>query len=257
MSTAPCVPSESILSQHLRDDPAEEYSLGVVNTDRPPAVRELMETLFDRQPVDVVGPDLDGDARNLVVLLQGSDVVATSPLQALESTILLVNSDLYVTGTVELDDIDLPDVIAALAETPFHLRGYPESNTEKLPLILISRYIEQLSSQHGGTHRASFQRLSRIRGERGTQNVYRTLGGSEADTHVYGVPDWVPPREYGVKVHGGYGCDYQQSWFVVHHSDQMAAALLAIETSPNEWIGEWTFDAGRVSTIEQHIQRHL
>jgi hypothetical protein len=254
---ASCVPDESILSRHLRDDPAEEYSLGVVNTNRPPAVGEMMEKLFDRQPVEVVDPDLDGDSRNLVVLLQGSDVVATSSLQALESTILLVNSDLYVTGTVGLDDIDLPDVIAALAETPFHLRGYPESNIEKLPLILISRYIEQLSSQYGGTHRASFQRLSRIQGERGTQNVYRTLGASEADTHVYGVPDWVPPREFGVKIHGGYGCDYQQSWFVVHRSDQMAAALLAIEIGPNEWTGEWTFDADRVSAIEQHIERRL
>jgi hypothetical protein len=50
--------------------------------------------------------------------------------------------------------------------------GSPASNSEKLPLIVISRYIEQLAWQHEtGRLRSSFQRLSRLDDERGTRRV--------------------------------------------------------------------------------------
>lgn len=55
-----------------------------------------------------------------------------------------------------MEEIELPEVIRTLTDTTFHVRGFPESNSEKLPLILISRHIERLSYEYGGTHRASF-----------------------------------------------------------------------------------------------------
>jgi riboflavin biosynthesis pyrimidine reductase len=52
----------------------------------------------------------------------------------------------------------MPDVLDGLTETPFTLRGYPESNSEKLLLILVSRQIERLAWEGGsGTLRSSFQ----------------------------------------------------------------------------------------------------
>ncbi len=191
------------------------------------------------------------------MLLEDGEVIATSQLRELNESILLVNSDLYMTGTVNLEEISLPDVIANLSETTFHVRDYPESGTEKMPLILISRYIERLSYVHGGDHRASFQRLSRLQDEKGTRNVYRRLVENDVNTHVYGVPDWMPSRELGVTVHAGWDDSFTSTWFVTHTSDEASAALVAIELGSNEWVGRWTFDSGKVQDIERTIKKHL
>lgn len=243
------------------DHDADEWSLAVVNRTRPQPIQSLLEGLFADQPVTVEErtlPDTDDD---LVLLLRDGEVVASSPLKALEDTILLVNSDLYVTGTKSLGEIDPPDVITELEDTTFHLRGYPESNTEKLPLIIISRYIEQLAWEHGeGTLRASFQHLSRIRDERGTRNVYERLAGSDVDVHVYGLPDWLPPSTFQGTIHAGYQGEFKQAWFVVHWTpddDGEVAALVALQRDTNEWDGFWTFDEGTVSEINRYLERNL
>lgn len=259
-SHSPSPPEDCHLTQHLSPEPRDKLSMAVVGDERSGPFEGMLEDLFDRQPVDVKRDDYDnlGNCEEpTVLLLDDDEVIATSPLQALSETILTVNSDLYITGTVELDEIELPDVIAELAGRTFHVRGYPESHHEKLPLILISRYVERLSYAHGGTHRASFQRLSRITDERGTKNVYRKLGEAAANTHVYGVPDWLPPRAFDLTIHGGYGGDFDSTWFVLHRSETEAAALLAIEVGVNEWIGEWTFDRDRVQALEATIKEHL
>ncbi|WP_049982877.1 hypothetical protein [Halorubrum sp. BV1] len=270
------LPADSHFVDFVNTDPTKSFSLAVIGNTRPKPTERMVRSLFERQPVTVVtdpvqtddGGELTGDDADLfgsqespecdrVVLFKDGEIVAESPLSRLESTILHVNSDLYITGAVDIDQIELPDVIRRLADTTFHVRGFPESNSEKLPLILISRYVERLSHEYGGTHRASFQRLSRIHDERGTANVYRKLGESTADIHVYGVPDWVPPREAGLKLHGGYEVDYERTWFVVHRSEAEAAALVAIEVGTNEWLGEWTFDRDRVEAIETVIKENL
>jgi len=270
------LPADSHFIDFVDIDPAKSLSLAVVGNARPKPTERMVRSLFERQPVEVVtevdpldrSGELAGGDSDLfgseespecdrVVLFEDGEIVAESPLSELEATILHVNSDLYITGAVDVDQIELPDVIHGLADTTFHVRGFPESNSEKLPLILISRYVERLSHDHGGTHRASFQRLSRIHDERGTANVYRRLGDSAADVHVYGVPDWVPPREAGLKLHGGYEVDYERTWFVVHRSEAEAAALVAIEVGTNEWLGEWTFDRDRVEAVETVIKENL
>jgi hypothetical protein len=252
-----CSPEESVLNQHIADADAPEYALVVENADRPSVIEQMIEDIFTRQPVEVDTTALSGDEQSRLVLLINDRIAASSPLQEIESSLLLVNSDRYITGAAQLEEIEYPDVITALTETPFHLHGYPESNNEKLILVLISRYIERLSYEYGGVHRASFQRLSRLLDENGTENVYRRLGDADVDTHVYGVPDQIPPRGYGVKIHGGYTCDYRNSWFVVHQSETAAAALMAIEIAPNKWKAEWTFNPNKVTAINDIIRTKL
>lgn len=181
----------------------------------------------------------------------------------------MVNSDLYKSGAVGLDEFELPDVLAQMDDIPFQLRGYPESNTEKLLLIVISRYVERRAWQVGrGTLRSSFQRLSRIKDERGTRAVYETVASTGVRTHVYGVPDWRPPSEFDVVTHGGHSDEFRDSWFVVYTPpegddcedtglDDPHLALLALETAPREWKGFWTFRPELVEAINEYIATNL
>lgn len=238
-----------------------DLSLAVVNRTRPRPIQDMLEEAFDERSVVVEELDLPDAAEDVVVVLDGDEVIASSPLRVLEDEILLVNSDLYITGTKALGDVTLPSVFANLDETPFRVRGYPASDSEKLPLIMISRYIEQLAWQHGsGRLRSSFQRLSRLNDERGTRRVYRTLGGTGVDTHVYGVPDWLPPESFPGVIHAGYHGEFRTSWFVVFHADDAdaeTAALVAERVDDNEWEALWTFDDDRVRAVNRYIERAL
>jgi hypothetical protein len=242
---------------------APRRSLALVNRNAPDEVRSMLHSVFDGQPIVLDDLDVDDAAENVVILLDEADtVIASSPLVALQRSILFVNSDLYITGTKGLADIEVPDVIDKLDEVPFSLRGYPESNKEKLLLILISRHIERIAWEaDGGTLRTSFQELSRIDDERGTESVYRQLADTDTDVHVYGVPDWTPPPSFGVTMHGGYTEPFQTSWFVVFTPEEgqpgRPAALVALETRPRYWNGFWTYDPDHVAAINRHIERTL
>ena len=233
------------------------------------------------------GADLDVDAlakraasgddaesvSNLVLLVEDGELVASSSLEALVQAILLLNSDLYITGARELSEVDLPAVLTGLSETVFTLRGYPESNRQKLLLITISRFIERAASEAGGgTLRSSFQRLSRLEDEVGTRDVYEEVVERGVDTHVYGVPDSVP-ENLGATVHGGRTRNYTDTWFVVFRPDggaehvsadtnlQRASeggiALLAVEVDDRLWKGVWTYDTERVERIARTIRQDL
>lgn len=243
--------------------PAEgrPLTLAVVNRDVPLPVQSMLENLFDEQPIDVTERQLPDGERDVVYLIDEGEVIATSSLESLMDSILLVNSDLYTTGARTPSEVVLPDVIEALEDVRFRLHGYPESNSETLLLTTISRYIERLALEStGGKHRASFQRLSRIDDEIGTRYVYERLAESPVDTHVYGIPDWTPPPEFDVTMHGGWKEAFQQSWFVsfVPESDaDEHAALVAQETEPRVYEGFWTFDAERIAEINRYIEREL
>jgi hypothetical protein len=249
--------ADCYLSPFLSAPDSPQYQLATVLDSHPESYGRMLQKLFHRQPVTETEFDADIDGDQVILLDDDNTVIATSPIHTLSETILLVNSDLYRTGGVELTEIDVPDVIEVLADTVFHARGFPESNYEKLPLILISRQIERLSYEHGGTHRASFQRLSRIQDERGTANVYRKLSDQGVNTHVYGVPDDLPPRELDVSIHAGFGGDWDVSWFVLHRSETAAAALVALETGVNEWEARWTYERETVEEIEDVITKYL
>lgn len=238
-------------------------TLAVVNRTEPAPLQEMLEELFADQPVDVTEVDREAVAPDTVVLLADGEMVATSPLSALEDAILMVNSDLFVTGTRDLEATSVPAVIEALSDEQFHLRGYPASSTEKLLLVLVSRHIEKRAYECGaGTLRSGFQRLSRIRDERGTRRVYERLGETDVAVHVYGVPDWTPVPELPVVMHGGASQDFRQSWFVVFQppddSDEAdPAALLAIQRDAGARDGFWTYDAEQVAAMAEYIEQNL
>jgi len=249
------------LAAFIERAPVRDLSIAVVNRTRPQPIQEMVEETFGERSIGVDELDVPDAEADQVVLLDGDDVVATSPLEVLEDEILLVNSDLYMTGAKALGDVTLPDVFANLDETPFRVRGYPASGSEKLPLIMISRYIEQLAWEHGsGRLRSSFQRLSRLDDERGTRTVYETVGHTDVDVHVYGVPDWLPPASFPAVVHAGHHGEFRTSWFVVFHAADPAAetaALVAEHVGDNEWDALWTFDDDRIRDINRYIERTL
>ena len=160
-------------------------------------------------------------------------------------------------------------MLCALEEIPFLVRGYPESDTEKLLLIAVSREIERRAYNAGaGTLHVGFQELSRLVDEPGTYRVYEQLCETDLDIHAYGVEDVSPPTELDLTVHTGSSLFYRRSWFVVFQPEQavqqaadtvatpptdQAAGLFSTEREPNRWGGFWTFDPERVDTITRTI----
>ncbi|NGM67820.1 histidine kinase [Natronolimnobius sp. AArcel1] len=203
---------------------------------------------------------------SLAVLLEDGAPVAASSLSELYETLLAINSDLFVTGTRGLGEIELPDLLAGLAETRLRLRGYPLAHKEKLLLILLSRYIEQTAWQaDAGTIRSSFQHLSRLEDELGTRRVYERLGETGVDVHVYGVADRTPTpaTDLEATVHTGSSDEYQNGWFVVHRPPEPTApeatpaALVCLENGPRIWDGFWTFDPETVVAVDDYIAERL
>jgi len=250
------------LEQFLDVTDAPERSIVIANRTEPEPFQRMVENLFRHQEIEVDENNNEEYPENTVLLLEGNEIVATSSLAALQDAILLVNSDLFITGTRKLERTRVPAVLDGLAGTRFSLRGYPESNSEKLLLILISRYIERRAFEEGaGVLRSSFQRLSRLEDERGTRRVYERIAETNADVHLYGRPDWTPPPEFRVVVHGGYGFDFRTSWFVVHEppagSETEPAALLAIELDRRRWDGFWSYDPAFVTELTDYIKEKL
>lgn len=218
----------------------------------------MAEDLYGSLNIETSETELAGLEDDLFLVMRDGRVVASSPMGTLKDTLLMVNADFYKTGTRLVGEIDVPDVILELSNTVFTLEGYPKSNTEKLVLTLMARYIEQQAlAQQTGTLRTSFQKLSRLDDERGTRQFYEQLGQTEGlAVHVYGVPDWEPPTELGLVSHGVGDAELRKSWFVVHRGDTgHDVAMLAIKTKPNTWEGYWTFDTDDIRDIDRYISR--
>ncbi|QLD85339.1 histidine kinase [Natronomonas halophila] len=240
----------------LTEDDVPERTLVVLNRQEPEPIQRLFEESFGALAIDIEERDLPDEADNVVALLEDGTVVATSPLKELQNAVLLVNADLYKTGTSGVDKYEAPDVLTALDEMVFSLRGFPKSNKEKLLLIVMSRFIENRAlTADKGRLDVAFQELSRIRDERGTEIVYKRLAENNVETHIYGLPDIEYDRE-GLHIHTGTDEEYQRSWFVVYTPEDPnldPAALLAIETGPNIWDAIWTYDGERVEAIQQYV----
>lgn len=254
------------LASFLDDVETRPLQLRVVNRTEPAALERMLENAFENQPVEVsAGADDDAVADDLVYLLDDGEVVARSPLADIADAYLLGNSDLYVTGSRELADADLPDVLAGLTGVKFRLRGYPASNKEKFLLIAVSRLIERRAwLADGGTLRSSFQHLGRIGDEFGTERAYRQLAATDTSVHVYGVAGSSPPADLDVAVHTGTGPDYRDTWFVLFtpEPDRPADApgpigLLAAEVEDAVWEGFFTEDAERVAAMDDYVAVEL
>ncbi|SDY21221.1 DICT sensory domain-containing protein [Halobellus clavatus] len=249
------------LRQFLDDAENPDRSLIVLNRTAPDPVQQMLEELFDGQSVDIDELDLTTGDDDQVLVVEENEVVASSPLEDLQESILFINSDLFITGTRGIEAVELPSALKGLDEIPFYLQGYPKSHSEKLLLILISRYIERTAWEEGeGTLRTSFQNLSRIEDELGTNKVYTRLDQTDVDVHVYGAPGWEPSPEMDITIHAGYEQDFLESWFVVFvppDGSDSQIALLALEEEPNEWVGFWTFRESMVNRLNRYIERRL
>lgn len=246
----------------------EERALVLANRSQPEQLRSMLESVFERQSVTVDEAVVEDVPENTVLLLDGAgNVLAQSPLDAVSQSLLFTNSDAFMTGSTSLEETDLPDVITGLEGVTFRLRGYPQSHKEKLLLIAVSRHIERVAWQHdAGTHRASFQKLSRIVDEQGTARVYRRLAESGVDTHIYGGDDCGEKalENLDVTVHTGDSRDYRNSWFVIHRppaAEQESApdplALLAIQDETGVWNGFFTSDSAEALAIDDYVRREL
>jgi len=249
-----------------------EKTLLVVNRTEPEPLVNLLERGLGDQPVDIVDRHFPDGVEDLVCLLDGGEVVATSPLDRLTESYLLVNADRYRTGASAVDRARFPDVLTGLDGVEFTVRGYPQSAKEKLLLVLVSRFVEMAALEAGaGRLRSTFQHLSRLDDELGTRTVYEWLADSDVETHVYGIDD--DPgvvSDIDVTVHAGDHEEYRRSWVVLFRpphdqpdgADGMAArpeevdhvALVAVETGPNVWRGTWTYDPGLVSDVERYVR---
>jgi len=239
----------------VRETDSHAQSLVVVNRTEGDPIQRLLATTFDGQSVDITEEDVPDAADDTVLLVRDGEVAASSSLQSVMDACLLVNSDLYRTGPGGLEKSRAPSVITELDETVFELRGFPESVKEKLILILISRFIEGHALEQGsGTLRATFQELSRLGTENGTREVYRRLAETDLAVHVYGVNDWELPANLDVVPHTGDHRGYRESWCVLFRppsGETRHAALVALETGPNEWVGTWTYDVEKVRRVDE------
>jgi hypothetical protein len=251
--------SDEVLEAFRRFLPARqapEREILVVNWEGPEQVRRLLEEAFGSLPVELEERNRPEMGENLVVLVDEGEVVATSSLESLQQAVLLVNVDLYRRGLSGIDKYEAPDVLTAIDERLFSLRGFPASTKEKLLLVVILRFIEKRALEAGeGRLDVAFQELSHMDDEYGTEKVYQRLADSDLEVHVYGVPDTTPEVD-GITVHAGRAERYRRSWFVVFQPPpgEEPAALLAVETGPNEWDSMWTYDCGRVDRLGDIIE---
>lgn len=246
------------LASFIDEVPGSETSLVVVNRTGPKPLVSLLEEAFDTQTVTVAERQFPEGTEDVVLLVRDGEVAATTSMRRLQDAFLLVNADRYRTGAHGLRESDMPAVLTGLDEIEFHVRGFPESNKEKLLLVLVSRFIEGRALRAGdGRFDVSFQRLSRLDDEYGTRTVYDWLGDTDVDVHVYGVRDEPVPDELDVTVHAGSHEEYRRSWFVVFRppaGEDGHIALVAIETADNVWRATWTYDPDRVIRVGEYVQ---
>lgn len=242
----------------------ESRTLTVVDRQASEIVQGMLDDLFDDQPVDVVEDGGAGTVPSDTVVVSRTDGSAfSSSLESLQNAILFVNSDTYISGSRDLEAVETPEAILGLADTVFTVKGYPDTRKQKFLLIELSRYIEARAWEHGvGELHSSFQYLSRLRDERGTQEVYRSLGESDVDVNIYGIADAPVPANIDAEVYTDSDDEeVLRSWFVVytHPSEPDESAALVCYRLPAEdgrigpWKGFWTFDPERVENVRSYI----
>jgi DICT domain-containing protein len=236
--------------------PSRSYTIRVDPAVSIGPIREILSRIFETQPIAVTEGDVDQQGE--IEVVRDGTVVAASSAEEIMQSVLLVNSDVYITGSRTLAESELPDVLRALQEVPFQLRGYPESDSEKLLLIAVSRAIERRAYEAGaGTLQVGFQQLSRLVEEPGTYRVYEQLCATDLDIHAYGVEDVSPPADLDLTLHPGSSRLHRRDWFVAFQpesTDDQPAGLFSTEREPNRWDGFWTFDPARVTSIRRVIE---
>jgi hypothetical protein len=243
---------------------SSEKTLMLLNRSKPKPIANLLSRAFENQSVTVAEHHIPEGVEDLVCLIEDGRVVEMSSFSALEQSFLMVNVDRYRTGTRQSEIGTFPDVLTGLDEIEFTVRGYPQSNKEKLLLVLISRFIEYRALEaKAGTFHATFQRLSRLDDEYGTRQIYEWLSERGVETHIYGIrDDSTVIEDLDVAVHEGSSTAYRRSWVVLFQPPDVThtandrrgpVALVAVEIDANVWRGLWTYDADRISRLQSYV----
>lgn len=243
------------LAEFIDDVDSREHTLTVVDREAHDPVMRLLQRMFESENVEVRERSTGAAGPANVVRLEDESgmAIASSELGEVRDRLLMVNSDMYITGTRPLEEVETSEVVANLDDTTFTV-----SDKSKLLLIHISRQVEALALETGGgvTH-SGFQELSRLHDERGTEAAYSRLTRTDVDVHVYGIPDWTEEPD-GMTVHDGHTEELRKGWFVVHDGDgddERKAALVCTEVGPNEYEGFWTFRAALVDEVLAYLEQ--
>ena len=237
----------------IKSDKQNNYNLHI-NKNSNMIYSGLKEAFSSNKSVKVQNVDTDED---LISVFKNGKLISKSSVEEIGQSILYTNSDQYKTQKNQLNLLIFPESILSLQNEVFELKGYPKAYNQKLILILISRYIEQLSYNNGGIHHATFQKISRLNDERGTKQVYNELADKMNELHLYGQLDKKPVElNNNINFHFGSSKLYKYSWIVIHLSKDSAAALVAIENENkyNEWKGIWTFDRDKVIKLNNAME---
>lgn len=243
------------LEDIISDVESRDKTLTVLNQDEPEPIVRMLERMVDAPDVTVQETEPPENTPGNLVILEDADSgdteLAISSIAEVGNSVLMVNSDLYVTGTRSIEEVDTPDVIAGLDNTFVSVSG-----KQKMLLIEISRHVEALAYRsEGSTLHSGFQNLSRIEDERGTKSVYEKLVAADASVHVYGTPSGSLDIPDEIAVHADDGDEIKHSWFVVNTNcaDDLKGALIATEIGRNEWTGIWTFDPDVVDRVAAYL----
>lgn len=248
------------LSGFIDEVAVSQKKLLLANRTEPEPFVDLLSTAFEDLSVTVAEKQISEEADDIVCLVEGGDIVATTPFSELTEAFLLVNADRYRTGTRQSDLGSFPDVLTGLDDIEFVVEGFPRSAREKLLLVVISRFIEHRALTNGtGELHSTFQRLSRLDDEYGTKRMYEQLADADVETHVYGVrDDPAIADDLDLTVHGGTNDEYRRSWVVVFTPEDPNAAghvaLVAVEIDRNVWRSVWTYDADRAERIRSYMR---
>jgi len=241
----------------LQSDISNNYEITINQKDNTDLLYKMIEKMFSNQNIEV---NKSNDTENDIIVKQNNKIIDKSPIEEIQNSILLTNSDQYKTQKNQMDKLIFPKAILALQNETFVLKGYPKAYNEKLILISISRFIEKLSYEYGGIHHSTFQKISRINDERGTKEIYELLSKKTDELHIYGQPDAeIDINSKNTTLHLGSTKIYKKLWIVIHLSDNNAAALAALEKDNkyNEWNAIWTFDREKVVNLENKMSDYF
>jgi hypothetical protein len=256
------------LLQFIERVEGDSRTMTVVDRQASDIVQGMLDDLFDEQPVDVLEDGTaDGSSADTVVISGTDGTTFSSSLESIQDTILFVNSDTYISGARGLNGVDTPEALLGLADTVFTVQGYPDTSKQKFLLIELSRYIEARAWEHGvGELHSSFQYLSRLRDERGTHDVYRSLGETDVDVNIYGIEDETIPSDIDATTYTDAAVEeLRRAWFVLytHPTDPAESAALVCYQLPGEdgrlgpWKGFWTFDADRIEDVRTYVESNF
>lgn len=216
-------------------------TLTLLNVDAPPEVVETIADFLEPQQVRLVRDETDRDRPTNVALLHhdGALIAASDLLEVYRR----VDVETGLHTATDLDAVEYPDVLSGIDDTTFSELG-------KRRMIVASREIEKRAWEvDAGELHVGFQRLSLLSGQ---QRIYRKLGESDVETHVYGRPDVAVPDDVAVAAHPSRAEEVTDFWFVLFDGagrDGEKCGLLAEEVAPDRYSGFWTYRAELVDGI--------